>query len=103
MTNFDIVLWSFIAVLLSGGLVGYFKTGSRVSLFASCLIAIFLALAAGEFFGATASRPIAKFIVGSLFYLFGYHSWVSRKFVPGGLMALAALATRGLLAGFDDR
>jgi hypothetical protein len=27
---------------------------------------------------------------------------VSRKFIPGGLMALIALATRGLLAGFDD-
>jgi uncharacterized membrane protein (UPF0136 family) len=102
MTNFDRVLWGFIAVLLTGGLIGYFKAGSRVSLLTSCLIAAVLAFAAWVFFGATTSRSVARFIVGCLFCLFGYRWLVSRKFMPGGLMALAALATSGLLAGFDD-
>jgi uncharacterized membrane protein (UPF0136 family) len=103
MTNFDRVLWGFIAVLLTGGLIGYFKAGSRVSLLTSCLIAAVLAFAAWGFFGVTTSRSVARFIVGCLFCLFGYRWWVSRKFMPGGLMALAALATSGLLAGFDDQ
>jgi uncharacterized membrane protein (UPF0136 family) len=102
MTNFDIVLWGFIAVLLTGGLVGYFKAGSQASLLASGLIAALLAFAAWGFFGATTSRSVARFMVGCLFCLFGYRWWVSRKFMPSGLMALAALATSGLLAGFDD-
>ena len=102
MANFDIVLWGFIVVLLTGGLVGYFKAGSRASLLASGLIAALLAFAAWGFFGATTSRPVARFIVGCLFYFFGYRSWVSRKFMPNGLIALIALATSGLLAGFDD-
>jgi uncharacterized membrane protein (UPF0136 family) len=102
MTNFDRVLWGFIAVLLTGGLIGYFKDGSRVSLLTSCLIAAVLAFAAWGFFGTTTSRSVARFIVGCLFCLFGYRWWVSRKFMTGGLMALAAFATSGLLAGFDD-
>jgi uncharacterized membrane protein (UPF0136 family) len=102
MANFDIVLWGFIVVLLSGGLIGYFKAGSRASLLASGLIAALLAFAAWGFFGATTSRSVARFMVGCLFCLFGYRWWVSRKFMPSGLLALAALATSGLLAGFDD-
>lgn len=102
MSNFNLVLLGFTAVLLAGGLLGYFKAGSRVSLLANCLIAALLAFAAGGFFGATTSRPVARFIVGCLFYFFGYRLWVSRKFMPNGLIALIALATSGLLAGFDD-
>ena len=102
MTNFDSVLWGFNAVLLTGGLVGYFKAGSWVSLLTSCLIAAVLAFAAWGFFGATTSRSVARFIVGCLFCLFGYRWWVTGKFMPGGLTALIALATSGLLAGFDD-
>ena len=102
MANFDIVLWGFIVVLFTGGLVGYFKAGSWVSLLTSCLIAAVLAFAAWGFFGATTSRSVARFMVGCLFCLFGYCWWVSRKFMPSGPMALAALATSGLLAGFDD-
>jgi len=102
MTHFDIVLWGFIAVLLTGGLVGDFNTGSRMPLLTIGLIAALLAFAAWGFFGATPSRSFARFMVGCLFCLFGYRWWVSRKFMPSGLMALAALATSGLLAGFDD-
>ena len=102
MANFDIVLSGFIVVLLSGGLVGYFKAGSRVSLLTSGLIVALLAFAACGFFGATTSRSVARFMIGCLFCLFGYRWWVTRKFMPSGLMALAALATSGLLAGFDD-
>jgi uncharacterized membrane protein (UPF0136 family) len=102
MANFDIVLWGFIVVLFTGGLVGYFKAGSRVSLLTSGLIAAPLAFAALGFFGATTSRSVARFMVGCLFCLFVYCWWVSRKFMPSGPMALAALATSGLLAGFDD-
>lgn len=102
MANFDIVLWGFIVVLLTGGLVGYFKAGSLVSLLTSGLIAALLAFAALGFFGATTSRSVARFMIGCFFCLFGCRWWVSRKFMPSGLMALAALATSGLLAGFDE-
>lgn len=102
MTNFEWVLWGYIVVLLAGCLVSYFKAGSRVSLLTSCLIAAFLAIAAWGIFGITASHRVARFIVGCLFCLFGYRSWVSRKFMPCGLLALTSLATSGLLAGLDD-
>ena len=102
MTHFDMVLWGFIAVLLTGGLVGYFKAGSRMSLLTSCLIAALLAFAAWGFFGATPSRPVARFIIGCLFCFFGHRWWVSRKLMPSGLMALASLVACGLLAGFAN-
>ncbi len=84
MANFDIVLWGFIVVLLTGGLVGYIKAGSRVSLLTSGLIAALLAFAALGFFGATTSRSVARFMIGCLFCLFGCRWWVSRKFMPSG-------------------
>lgn len=102
MANFEMVLWGFNAVLLTEELVGYFKAGSWASPLTSFLIAALLAFAALGFFGATTSRSVARFMVGCLFCLFGYRWWVSRKLMPNGLMALAALATSGLLAGFDD-
>lgn len=102
MIKFEWVLWGYIVVLLAGGLVGYFKAGSRVLLLTSCLIAAHLAFAAWGIFGITTSHRVARFTVGCLFCLFGHRSWVSRKFMPCGLLALATLATSGLLAGLDD-
>ena len=100
MANFDLVLWSYVAVLVTVGLVEFSKSRSKASLMASCLLAAPLVLAALGGFGVAESRPAARAVIGCCFALFAYRWWVKKRFMPSGLMALVSLAACGLLSGF---
>ena len=102
MTNFNIVLWTYIGLLMTGGLIGFLKAGSKASLIASCLCAAPLVLAALDAFGHTASPKVARVLIGILFGMFAYRWWGKRKFMPSGLMALASLAASVLMAGLGE-
>ena len=97
---FEVVLWSYVVVLVSLGLMGFIKAGSKASLVASCLLALPLVVAALGGFAVTESRPVARVILGCCFALFGWRWWDSRRFMPSGVMALVSLTACGLLAGF---
>jgi uncharacterized membrane protein (UPF0136 family) len=90
------VLWIYIVLLVIGGLVGFLKAGSKVSLIMSACFAAALALcAAGIIFQAY----MADILLAALLIVFALRLGKTRKFMPAGLMlilTIAALALRHL-------
>lgn len=100
MNPFDLVLACYIGLLLAGGLVGFLKAGSRASLIASTVLALPLAVAMLDGFGASASTQVARIWMQVLLVLFAWRWYKKRRFLPFGLLALASLIASGLLAGW---
>ncbi len=90
----QITLGIYAILLAIGGFIGYAKAGSRPSLIAGSASAALALIALGL---ATAWNDRAGFLVGAglatfLLLFFGSRFARSRKFMPGGLMALVSLA-----------
>jgi len=89
----EITLGVYALLLAVGGLVGYFKAGSRASLIAgmSSAVAALVALwlwSRNNPFGV----PLGLCLSIVLFLLFAYRYAVkTRKFMPSGLLAVASL------------
>ncbi|HEX3718790.1 MAG TPA: TMEM14 family protein [Verrucomicrobiae bacterium] len=82
-------------LLVAGGLMGFFKAGSRISLITSSIFAVLLALCA-----LAIIRPfwIADVLIALLLVVFGVRFAKGRKFMPSGLMlALSAIVLVVLL------
>jgi uncharacterized membrane protein (UPF0136 family) len=101
MITSNIVLWIYIVLLISGGLIGFLKAGSKASLIASSAFALPLVLAALGVFGG-ASGLIAKITIGVLLVFFGKKFWIGRKFMPSGLMAILSAVALVLLFVIGD-
>jgi uncharacterized membrane protein (UPF0136 family) len=94
-TTSVIVLWIYIALLLAGGLMGFIKAKSMISLVTSAIFAVLLALCAT---GVIKSFYIADILVGLLMIVFGVRFAKGRKFMPSGLMlGLSAAVLAALL------
>jgi len=97
------VLWVYIVLLVLGGLIGYLKAGSRVSLLTSCGAAALLVLSAlPGLFTWPVRRGLADGVLAALLVVFAVRLVKSRKFLPAGgllLATLAALTLRHLLPG----
>ncbi len=90
-----IVLWIYIVLLVAGGLMGFLKAGSKVSLITSSIFAVLLALCARNVLPAS---PLAPILVGVLLVVFGMRFAKGKKFMPSGLMiVLSALTLAALL------
>ena len=90
-----IILWVYIALLLAGGLMGFIKAKSAISLVTSALFAALLALCAT---GVIRPFYIADILVGLLLVVFGVRFAKGRKFMPSGLMlGLSAAVLAALL------
>ena len=90
------VLWVYVALLVAGGLAGFLKAGSKASLIASTSFAAALVLCA---VGVISQPRVADMLLAALLVFFLLRLAKSKKFMPGGLMAvftLAALALRHL-------
>jgi uncharacterized membrane protein (UPF0136 family) len=90
-----IILWVYIVLLLAGGLMGFIKAQSKISLITSSIFALLLALCA-----TSVIRPfyIADILVGLLLVVFGMRFAKGRKFMPSGLMlGLSAAVLAALL------
>ena len=91
------ILWIYIVLLVIGGLAGFFKAGSKVSLIMSVAFAIALAL----FAAGLVAWPIgADILLALLVVVFVMRYVKTKKFMPAGLMillTLAALVLRFLL------
>jgi len=103
MNPFNVVLWSYVLVLWSYGVIGFLKAGSKASIITCSLLAARLCVAALSGFGEVASPGIARYLVGCLVSVFFYRAWEKRRFIPDGLMAMASLSASGLLAGWDSK
>ncbi|MGO8764535.1 MAG: TMEM14 family protein [Limisphaerales bacterium] len=101
MSNFATkVLWVYIVLLLVGGMIGFFKGKSKVSLITSAIFAALLVLTMlhGIFERAFANN-LANILLTILLVVFAIRLAKTRKFMPSGLMltvTIAALALRNL-------
>jgi uncharacterized membrane protein (UPF0136 family) len=90
-----IVLWVYIVLLLVGGLMGFLKAGSKISLITSAAFALPLALCA---LGIVTPFYITDILVGLLALVFVVRFAKGRKFMPSGLMVvLSIIALAALL------
>jgi len=90
------ILWIYIVLLVSGGLIGFFKGKSRVSLILSVSFAAALSLCAAQIIFRA---YVADILLAVLLVVFGLRLAKTKKFMPSGLMlvvTLAALALRNL-------
>lgn len=89
------ILWVYIALLLVGGLMGFLKAGSKISLIVSAVFAVLLALCAT---GVIQPFWVTDVLVGLLLAVFVMRFAKGRKFMPSGLMvALSAVMLAVLL------
>jgi uncharacterized membrane protein (UPF0136 family) len=97
------VLWVYIVLLLIGGLIGFFKANSKVSLITSAIFAALLVLTAVPgVFQPGFGRGLANVIMAVLLVVFAVRLAKTRKLMPSGLMlfvTIAALALQNLLRG----
>ena len=104
MHNFaGTVLWIYIVLLLVGGLIGFFKAKSRVSLISSSVFALLLVLTTLHgIFQPTFAQDLANVILAALLVVFAVRLARTKKFMPGGLMlvlTILALALRNIFKG----
>ncbi len=90
------VLWVYIVLLLAGGLIGFFKGKSQVSLVMSAAFAAALILCA---LGIIFKYYVADILLAVLLVVFAMRLAKTKKFMPAGLMLVAtviALALRNI-------
>lgn len=88
------VLWVYIVLLVIGGLIGYLKAKSKVSLIMSVAFAAALSLCAA---GIIFKDYMADILLAALLVVFGLRLARTKKFMPAGLMlgvTILALALR---------
>ena len=98
--NHYTVLWVYIVLLLVGGLIGFLKAGSKVSLITSAVAAAVLVLAAiPGLLPTRVASDLANVVMAALLVVFAIRLAKKKKFMPSGLMlviTIAALALRNL-------
>jgi uncharacterized membrane protein (UPF0136 family) len=96
------VLWIYIVLLLAGGLMGFFKAKSKISLITSAVFAAVLVLAGlPGIFQPAFARNLVNAVLALLLVVFAVRLAKTKKFMPSGLMlvvTIAALALRNLFA-----
>src|SRR5437867_7955348 len=92
--NPDKVLWIYVILLVAGGLIGFFKGMSKVSLIMSAAFAGALSLCAA---GIIFPPYVADILLAALVVVFAMRLGKTKKFMPAGLMlviTIGALALR---------
>ena len=91
------VLWIYIVLLLVGGLIGFLKAGSKVSLITSAVFAAVLVLAAVPgLLGPGLAKNLPTIVMAVLLVVFAVRLAKTRKFMPSGLMLVITIATLAL-------
>jgi uncharacterized membrane protein (UPF0136 family) len=93
------VLWIYIVLLLVGGLIGFFKAKSKVSLISSSVFAAVLVLTQTGIFKTEVSLIQVNVLLAALLVVFAIRLAKTKKIIPSGLMlvlTIVALALRNL-------
>ena len=86
------VLWIYIVLLVIGGLIGFFKAKSKVSLIMSAAFAAALVLAAiPNFFEISFRRGLANILLAVLIVVFALRLAKTKKLMPAGMMLIATI------------
>jgi uncharacterized membrane protein (UPF0136 family) len=95
--NGNTVLWIYIILLVAGGMIGYIKGKSKVSLIMSVTFAVLLSFCAA---GIIFKSYVAPLLLVALLVVFAMRLAKTKKFMPAGMMlavTLVALAARLIL------
>ena len=87
------VLWIYIILLVVGGLIGFLKGKSKVSLIMSVSFAAALSLCAA---GIIFQPYVADILLAALLVVFAIRLTKTHKFMPAGLLLILTLATLAL-------
>jgi len=79
----DTILWIYIILLFVGGLIGFFKAHSKVSLITSASFAAILILCQ---LGIIFQRNVADIVLLILLVFFAVRLSKTKKFMPMGMM-----------------
>jgi len=91
--NPHLILWIYIALLVVGGLIGFLKAKSQVSLYMSVGFAAALALCAVRgLLDANLARTVADVLMIVLLVVFAIRLAKTKKFMPAGMMLVVTLA-----------
>ncbi len=94
------ILWVYIVLLLVGGLFGFFKGKSKISLTTSVVFAVLLILTTLRgIFDPDFANTLANVVLLVLLVVFTLRLAKTKKFMPGGLMlvlTILVLALRNL-------
>jgi uncharacterized membrane protein (UPF0136 family) len=85
----SLILWIYIVLLFVGGLIGFLKAGSKISLITSaCFAAVLILCQLGWVF----QPSMADIVLVILLVVFSFRLAKTKKFMPSGLMAVLSLA-----------
>jgi uncharacterized membrane protein (UPF0136 family) len=93
----NIVFWSYVILLIAGGLIGFFKAHSRISLYTSAVSAALLVLTQIGIFEPSFGRKLADIIMVVLLVVFAIRLAKSKKFIPSGLMLVLTVVVLAML------
>lgn len=100
MSFSDLVFWVYVVLLLLGGLFGFYKGKSKVSLITSVVSAALLVLTTLRgIFEPAFARDLANLTMAALLVVFAIRLAKTKKFMPSGLMlvlTILVLALRNL-------
>ena len=91
------VLWIYIFLLLIGGLIGFFKAKSKVSLISSAVSAAVLIFCNVGILQTRVADAVVNLVLALLVVVFALRLAKTKKFMPSGLMlvlTILALALR---------
>ncbi|MGZ4963203.1 MAG: TMEM14 family protein [Limisphaerales bacterium] len=91
---FTTVIWIYVALLIVGGLMGFIKGKSRISLITSTIFAAILALVA---LGKITPAYIAEIVVAFVLVVFIARFIRTRKVMPAGMMMVVSIIVLILL------
>src|SRR5579883_712088 len=89
----NLILWIYIVLLVIGGLIGFLKAKSQVSLIMSVSFAALLALCAA---GIVFQYYVADILLAALLVVFAIRLSKTKKFMPAGMMLILTLAALAL-------
>ena len=99
MHNFaDIVLWIYIVLLVVGGLIGFLKGKSQVSLMMSAGFAALLILCE---LGIIFKDYVADVLLAALLVVFAWRLTKTKKFMPAGMMLVLTLAAEPRIRAYS--
>ena len=94
--NQNTILWVYIILLLVGGLIGFFKAGSKVSLITSAGFAAALVLTTVGLFQPSVARGLADTIMAVLLVVFAIRLSKTKKFMPSGMLLILTICVLAL-------